>query len=169
MGPQLFNKDATTQRKWPLTDTTVLRIIDGLYRCRKYIWTNDHSVVKGYGLTWSQLMILEALRNNEPDLILTPSELATLTQSTSGGITKMLNHLAELEMIEREISASDRRSNLVRLTPLGAETVENVLNDLVTTNTNLFMETLTPNESETLAELLHKLRGGLQNSLSLNE
>lgn len=111
-------------------------------------------------------MVLEALRNNEPEFILTPGALATLTQSTSGGITKMLNHLAELDMIERVINAKDKRSSLVRLTPIGAETVEQAMHDLVNTNTNLLMETLTLNESETLAELLHKLRRGLQKSLS---
>lgn len=166
MGSETLNKNSSNQQDWPLTDSVVLRIIDGLYRCRKHIWTNDQNIVNAYGLTWSQLMVLEALRNNEPEFILTPGALATLTQSTSGGITKMLTHLAELDMIERVINAKDKRSSLVRLTPIGAETVEHAMHDLVNANTNLLMETLTLNESETLAELLHKLRRGLQKSLS---
>ncbi len=166
MAKQIPSAQEPDDRTWPLKDSAALRIIDGLYRCRKFVWTNDQKIVASYGLTWSQLLVIEALRNAEPDYTLSPTDLAALTQSTSGGMAKMLGGLVKLGMISRVENAHDGRSSLVRLTPIGTETVERALNELARTNTEIFLNTLTQEECDALAESLAKLQDGLKRTFN---
>lgn len=157
------------ERKWPLEDTAALQIIDGLYRCRKFVWNNDQRIVAKYGLTWTQLMIIEALRDEEPSFTLSPTQLTSKTQATSGGMAKMLRGLEQSGFIRRIENTQDQRSRLVKLTTLGAETVETALNELARTNTEVFLEILSQEECEDLAASLAKLRRGLMQRFDSTE
>ncbi len=138
------------------------RIVPGLFRSRNYIWDNDHRVVEAHGVTWSQFLALAALRYAEPDHVLSPTELYTSAQVTSGGMTKMMHGLTKAGYVDRVDNPSDGRSRLVRLTPAGITLAEVIIEDLIATNKALIGGILTQDEAEQLAALLLKLSRGLQ-------
>lgn len=158
----MTNKDAP---KWVSERPAEARIVPGLFRSRNYIWNNDHRVVERHGVSWSQFLALSALRSAGPDFILSPTQLYTSAQVTSGGMTKMMHGLTDLGMIERVENPDDKRSRLVRLTPKGAVLAEQIVNELIATNKALIGGILSKREAEQLATLLGKLSSGLQDRM----
>ena len=133
----------------------------GLFRSRNYIWDNDHRIVESFGVSWSQFLALSSLRGAAPDFTLSPTQLYTGAQVTSGGMTKMLHALKDAGLIERIENPEDGRSRLVRLTPEGAKLAEQIVDKLIETNKALIGGILTGGETEQLATLLAKLSKGL--------
>jgi DNA-binding MarR family transcriptional regulator len=64
---------------------------------------------------------LNALRRSGPGNALIPTQLASVGQLTSGGMTNRLDRLEAAGLIEREPHPDDRRSVLVSLTAAGTE------------------------------------------------
>lgn len=152
----------SSDKSWPAAESIAARIVGGLFRSRNYVWDNDHRIVATYGITWSEFVTLISLRSAAPDFTLSPTELYSDTQTSSGGMTKMLHHLETGELIERIANPDDRRSRLVKITPKGATLVEDVVNRLVETNNELFLGILGEQDAETLSVLLRRLAQGLQ-------
>ncbi|MEM8540287.1 MAG: MarR family transcriptional regulator [Pseudomonadota bacterium] len=138
------------------------RIVPSLFRSRNFIWGNDHRIVENHGVSWSQFLALSTLRSAAPNHILSPTQLFTAAQVTSGGMTKMLHGLTNAGLIERIDNRKDKRSRLVRLTPAGARLTEKIVDELVATNKRLIGGILSSDEAEHLAFLLEKLSAGLQ-------
>lgn len=151
--------DAPNWRKKPPAEA---RIVPGLFRSRNYIWDNDHRIVESHGVTWSQFLALSSLRSAGPDQTLSPTQLYTAAQVTSGGMTKMMHALSDAKLIERVDNPDDGRSRLVRITPNGAALAEQIVEELIATNKALIGGILDPEEAEELARLLRKLSIGLQ-------
>ena len=147
---------------WRTKPPPEARIVPGLFRSRNYIWDNDHRIVESHGVTWSQFLALSSLRSAGPDRTLTPTELYTAAQVTSGGMTKMMHALRDAELIERIDNPEDGRSRLVRITPKGAKLAEQIVEELIATNKILIGGILETEEVEELARLLQKLSTGLQ-------
>jgi len=145
------------------------RIVPGLFRSRNYIWDNDHRIVESHGVSWSQFLALSSLRSAAPEHVLSPTQLYTAAQVTSGGMTKMMHGLTKSGYIERIDNPEDKRSRLVRLTPKGAELAEKIVEELVATNKSLIGGILTSDEAEVLAALLRKLSAGLQAKVSRHQ
>lgn len=154
---------------WPKERPAEARIIPGLFRSRNYIWDNDHRIVEGYGVTWSQFLALSSLRSTEPDFTLSPTQLYTSAQVTSGGMTKMMHGLTKAGLIERVDNPEDGRSRLVRLTPDGKDLAEVIVDALIQANKALIGGILTADEAEQLASLLRKLSLGLADRRSVGE
>ena len=146
---------------WPKERPAEARIVPGLFRSRNYIWDNDHRIVESHGVSWSQFLALSSLRAAEPDFTLSPKQLYTGAQVTSGGMTKMLHALTDARLIERIENPDDGRSRLVRLTPKGKELAEEIVDALIQSNKSLIGGILEPDETEQLATLLAKLSKGL--------
>lgn len=134
----------------------------GLFRSRNHIWDNDHRIVESHGVTWSQFLALSSLRSAGPDQKLSPTDLYTAAQVTSGGMTKMMHALHDAKLIERIDNPEDGRSRLVRITPKGAKLAEKIVEELIATNKILIGGILETEEVEELARLLQKLSTGLQ-------
>ena len=147
---------------WPKERPAEARIVPGLFRSRNYIWDNDHRIVESHGVSWSQFLALSTLRSSEPDFTLSPTQLYTSAQVTSGGMTKMMRGLTKAGLIERIENPEDGRSRLVRLTPKGKELAEEIVDALIQTNKALIGGILEPQETERLATLLLKLSLGLE-------
>lgn len=146
---------------WPKERPAEARIVPGLFRSRNYIWDNDHRIVESYGVSWSQFLALSSLRGAAPDFTLSPTQLYTGAQVTSGGMTKMLHALTDAGFIRRIENPDDGRSRLVRLTPDGAKLAEQIVEKLIEKNKALIGGILTGVEAEQLATLLAKLSRGL--------
>ena len=153
---------APSDPPWPKERPAEARIVPGLFRSRNYIWDNDHRIVESHGVTWSQFLALTSLRSAPPDFVLSPTQLYTDAQVTSGGMTKMLHALTDAGLITRIDNPEDGRSRLVRLTPKGASVAEKIVEALIQTNKALIGGILTKEESARLADLLAKLSHGLQ-------
>lgn len=151
---------------WPKERPAEARIVPGLFRSRNYIWDNDHRIVENHGVSWSQFLALSSLRSAAPDYVLSPTQLYTAAQVTSGGMTKMMHGLTKAGLIERIDNPEDKRSRLVRLTPQGAILAEKIVEELVSENKDLIGGILSADEAEQLAYLLRKLSAGLQTRLS---
>lgn len=152
----------TDHPRWPKERPAEARIVPGLFRSRNYIWDNDHRIVESHGVSWSQFLALASLRSAAPGYTLSPTQLYTGAQVTSGGMTKMLHALESAGFIERIENPEDGRSRLVRLTPKGADLAEVIVDKLIETNKALIGGILTTDEAEHLATLLAKLSRGLE-------
>ena len=147
---------------WPKERPAEARIVPGLFRSRNYIWDNDHRIVESHGVSWSQFLALSTLRSSVPDFTLSPTQLYTAAQVTSGGMTKMMHGLTKAGLIERIENPEDGRSRLVRLTPKGKDLAEDIVDALIQANKALIGGILEPEETEQLATLLRKLSLGLE-------
>lgn len=147
---------------WPKERPAEARIVPGLFRSRNFIWDNDHRIVESHGVSWSQFLALSALRSQEPDFTLSPTQLYISAQVTSGGMTKMMHGLTKAGLITRIDNPEDGRSRLVRLTPNGKDLAEAIVDALIQANKALIGGILEPDETERLATLLRKLSLGLE-------
>ena len=149
-------------RPWSVVPNTTTRIVAGLFRSRNFVWDNDSKVAARFGVSWTQFLVLRALRFSSEDFTMTPTALYAATQASSSGMAKMLKGLTEKGLVERLANAEDARSTLVRLTPQGADMVEEIIDELVQTNTALFADVLSEEQRTQLADLLEQLSVALE-------
>lgn len=93
---------------------------------------------------------------------MSPTELYAATQASSSGMAKMLRGLTEKDLVERLPNPEDARSTLVRLTPNGADLVEEIIDELVKSNTELFADVFSEEDRVKLADLLEQLSVALE-------
>ena len=79
-----------------------------------------------HGLQSGDFLVIMSLHRHDRGEGMRPTELFRSLLVTSGAITKRLDRLEALGLLERVQSCEDRRSNLVRLTPAGARIAETV-------------------------------------------
>lgn len=149
-------------RPWSVTPNTTTRIVSGLFRSRNFVWDSDSKGAARFGVSWTQFLVLRALRFTHDAFTLSPTELYAATQASSSGMAKMLRGLAEKGLVERLSNPKDARSRLVRLTEKGAGIVEDIIDQLVATNTELFADVLPENDRVMLADLLERLGSSLE-------
>ena len=150
------------QRAWSITPNTTTRIVSGLFRSRNYVWDSDSKVAAQFGVSWTQFLVLRALRFTDEDFTMSPTELYAATQASSSGMAKMLKGLADKGLVDRLSNPNDARSRLVRLTVKGADLVEDIVDQLVQTNTELFADVLPEKDRVRLADLLERLSRSLE-------
>ncbi|MCK8045456.1 MarR family transcriptional regulator [Shewanella sp. 1CM18E] len=83
--------------------------------------------VESYGLQSADFNLLTCLRRNPTPHVLSPTELYQSMLFSSGGLTKVLNRLHKMELIERLDNPEDKRSKLVKLSSTGKELVEEIM------------------------------------------
>ncbi|MFJ4921611.1 MarR family winged helix-turn-helix transcriptional regulator [Streptomyces sp. NPDC088725] len=80
-----------------------------------------------YGVTRAEYDILSALRSTGEPYRLRPTDLSERLLLTSGGTSNALRKLAAAQLVDREPDPEDARSSWVRLTALGVETAQAVV------------------------------------------
>ena len=75
---------------------------------------------------------------------------------TSGAVTKRVDRLEGLGLVERRVSSSDRRGRIVALTPAGRRLIDRAMPQHLANEARL-LEPLTARERDLLAGLLGKL------------
>jgi DNA-binding MarR family transcriptional regulator len=83
------------------------------------------------------------------------------TMLSSGGITKRLDRLAAVGLIERRPDPADRRGTLVRLTPKGRSAIDRALEAHVA-NEERLLRALAADDRRQLDRLLRRLLGSLE-------
>jgi DNA-binding MarR family transcriptional regulator len=85
-------------------------------------------------------------------------ELADHLLVTKGNVVGLIDRLSARGFVERQSSETDRRVNLLQITPPGRDLVERILPRQLQLISSL-MTTLTPSEASALEALLSRVRG----------
>jgi DNA-binding MarR family transcriptional regulator len=115
-------------------------------------------LVSEHGLTINAFEALLLLSHAEEGR-LRPVDLAEQLVLTASGVTRLLDGLEEVGLIERATCASDRRVSYAVLTDIGREKLESASESHVKAVRALFEERFSEEELEQLAELLGRLPG----------
>ena len=106
--------------------------------------------------------VLAALRRAGAPYELSPGRLLRETLVTSGTMTNRVDRLVARSLVERLPDPRDRRGVLVRLTEAGRAAVDGALAALLEHERPL-LAALTADERRTLASLLRRLAGSIEN------
>jgi DNA-binding MarR family transcriptional regulator len=144
-------------REYPqASDTSGLLLITLLARLSLQIESFEQDTLKDFDLTPTDYAVLAALRRVGPPYELAPSVLYTSLERSSGGMTKMLKRLEALGYVTRSQDPSDKRSNLVCLTPTGKE-VEEAAFEAFLARTHQLLAPTSPDELSTISDAVARL------------
>jgi len=127
-------------REFPETDTGPLRPITRLARLGVLLDAFQQDVLSPLGLVMSDFTLIAALRRLGPPYQASPSELYNVLERSSGGMTKLIKRLENLELVERLPDPSDGRSSLARLTERGLDIHEKAFHAFSTAARELFAD-----------------------------
>lgn len=109
------------RREYPTLDTAALPPMVRLARLGILIRAFQDEVLEPLDLTDGGYSVLAALRRGGEPYAQNPSELYSVLERSSGGMTKILKRLEAQGFVKRTPDPDDRRSSLVWLTPEGLE------------------------------------------------
>ena len=112
-----------------------------------------HTAGKPLDLRPVEFTILQLVRENAP---LTATQLAKELAITTPGITIWIDRLEKRELVRRERSSTDRRTQELSITPKGRALVSSALASLLQAEREL-LAGLSEGERRMLLELLHKV------------
>jgi DNA-binding MarR family transcriptional regulator len=118
----------------------------------------DRTAAKA-GVTYRELLLLAALRRAGPSFCLNPGQLLKECFAPSSTMTRQLDRLAAMALVERKPDPNDRRGVLVKLTPKGKRLIDSTLT-LGVLGDEPELQTigiLKLDEIETLNRILHRL------------
>jgi len=109
-----------------------------------------------HGITLGLFGVLATLRRRGRPYRAKPSELASTTMITSGGMTGRLDRLARLSLIERVSDPEDRRVMFAQLSDKGLELIDHLIKGHLAQEAEL-LSGMAAGERERLAGLLRDL------------
>jgi DNA-binding MarR family transcriptional regulator len=112
-----------------------------------------HTAGKPLDLRPVEFTILQLVRENAP---VTATQLAKELAITAPGITIWIDRLEKRELVRRERSSTDRRTQHLTITPKGRALVSSALAHLLEAERTL-LAGLSEGERRMLLELLHKV------------
>jgi DNA-binding MarR family transcriptional regulator len=123
-----------------------------------YNWLRDHSqdIYKPFGLKIQHYNILRILKGKYPAAT-SPGEIKEVMLDKSPDLTRLLDKLVEMNLVDRELCPENRRKMDVRITNQGIE----LLNVLMKRQENLYAdlaERVSEDEANMLSNLLDKIR-----------
>lgn len=145
----------------PDLDPSPILVIGRLHRVANALTTELVALYAKFGLGEGDYDVLASLRRQGHPFLLTPTQLLEETMVTSGAVSKRVDRLAALGLVERVASRSDGRSTLVHLTAKGRRLMDEAIPEHLA-NEERLLSPLTAREQETLATLLAKLGASLQ-------
>lgn len=108
-----------------------------------------------HGISFSEFCILHQLVA-APQQRLSRIELAKAVGLSASGITRLLQPMEKIQLVEKEQNARDARISLVKLSAIGQQIYQDALQSLGFFASQ-FMSPLTVRQQETLTELLTRL------------
>lgn len=144
---------AKWQRERPDLDCWPMAVFGRVGRMAAIAAREIEEVIKEEGLASGEFDVLVTLRRaGEP---LTPTALYQSTMLTSGAMTARLDKLEKQGLIQRTPSPTDRRSQLVSLTPQGRQLADNAVARHVANEWQM-LAPLNADEQRQLADLLRR-------------
>ena len=150
---------AEIHAEYPGRDSRAMAAVSRVQRAAFFFEAALARVAAKAGLNVRELLLIAALRRAGPEFCLNPAQLLTECFAPSATMTRQVDHLAALGLVEREPDPNDRRGVLVRLTRRGRRLIDSTVTlgvladepELQTANT------LTSGEIDALNRILHKL------------
>ena len=118
----------------------------------------DADLVARHGLTSRDYEVLLFLAQ-EPDRRLAMSKLAERTMLTRSGVTRLMDGLCKIELVERVSCPSDARVSYAQLTDAGYERLVEASRTHAEGIRSAFLRHFSEEETAQLAELLGRLPG----------
>ncbi|WP_422361630.1 MarR family winged helix-turn-helix transcriptional regulator [Reichenbachiella sp.] len=121
-------------------------------------WLRDRAdvVLKPYNINEQHYNLLRILRGRHP-LTICPSEIKEVLINKRGDLTRLLDKLVNMELVERDVNPDNRRMINLKISEKGMDFLARLdpeMEKLSRTNNALTLE-----ESEQLSNLLDKMRG----------
>ena len=121
-------------------------------------WLGDSlmKIAKKYDINDQHYNILRILRGKHPNCMC-PGDIKSVLLNKRGDLTRLLDKLTKMELIERNINPENRRMVNVAITPRGLNLLEKMnpeVQDIENLRANISRE-----EANLLSEILDKLRG----------
>jgi DNA-binding MarR family transcriptional regulator len=149
------------RRERPDLDPSPIGVIGRISRLARELEQRLEVVYREHGLEPGWHDVLATLRRSGPPYRLRPSEFTGALMLTSSGTTKRLDRLEQAGLITRAPDPDDRRGTQIALTPAGRQLIDDVTAAHLDNEREL-LSSLTAVEQQQLADLLRKLRLGLQ-------
>ena len=149
--------EAIRQRatRYPELDARALEVFLVLLRVASDVLDALEAYLTKQGTSQGKFTVLMLL-NREPQVGVSPSELAERSGVTRATITGLLDGLGREKLIVREDDKGDRRKAVVRLTPRGLKLLDGMLPDYYGQIATL-VGGLSDEEKATLVDLLSKV------------
>ena len=109
-----------------------------------------------FGLRFIDYSVLRVLQNAGAPYRATAGELSEIVLRSSGGMTQILDRLAQLGLVERVTDPSDRRKVLAALTDKGLDTVQRASASYVKERKRV-LKSLAPEEVEKVDDAVRVL------------
>lgn len=121
-------------------------------------WLRDvmEGMLKPIGINEQHYNILRILRGRYPGTIC-PGEMKEVLINKRGDLTRLLDKLVKMGLVDRDINPDNRRMIILKLTEKGLDLLGRLDPELNALNKQV--NSLTEEESEQLSNLLDKLRG----------
>jgi DNA-binding MarR family transcriptional regulator len=111
-------------RERPDLDTEAMGVFGRILRIAKAAGDAATATYARFGITRGDFDVLATLRRAGEPFALAPSALGASLMLTSGGITQRVDRLDRAELVSRAPDPSDRRGQIVALTPKGRELID---------------------------------------------
>jgi len=111
-------------RERPDLDTEAMGIFGRILRIAKAAGDASAATYARFGITRGDFDVLATLRRAGEPFALSPSALSGSLMLTSGGVTQRVDRLDKAALVSRAPDPSDRRGQIVALTPHGRELID---------------------------------------------
>lgn len=148
-------------RERPELDVSPMLVVGRIHRVAELLDQELRTVFAQAGLGNGDFDVLASLRRAGAPYKLTPTELAGTTMVTSGAVTKRVDRLVRLGLVERTVSETDGRGRVIALTPAGRKLQEE-LHPQHLANEDRLLAALDADERRQLGALLSKLLVSLE-------
>ncbi|CAA0105895.1 Uncharacterised protein [Zhongshania aliphaticivorans] len=112
--------------------------------------------LSAHGISFAEFMVMHHL-NMATDHTMSRTELADAVSLSASGITKKLNPMQKLHLVEKEVNQRDARYSLVKLSATGVEIYHDALVTCIHCADEL-TENVTDKQLSTLLEICAKLK-----------
>ena len=123
-----------------------------------YHWQMERSmeIFKPFDMTSQQYNVLRILKGRHPEAI-PVGEVKAVLLDKNPDMTRLCDRLVQKGLIQRDLNFQNRREVLLQITAAGLELLLQI--EPVIKEASKEWDNLTPEEAETLSDLLDKLRG----------
>jgi DNA-binding MarR family transcriptional regulator len=145
------------KENWPEGYSSAEEVMLRLYHAALRHTEEMQRFLEQFDLSTAEFVALRVLRREPPPHVMTPSSLHETLVMSPGGMTKILKQLATKGLVSRIADTTDKRRNLVQLTPAGRSKITAAQHAVRRYDGALLERTLSDREQERLAQLLRKL------------
>ncbi|MFT4203784.1 MAG: hypothetical protein QM610_07700 [Chitinophagaceae bacterium] len=137
-------------------ETLVEKAIINLIYTHNWLRDGFNVILKPYGLLQQHFNVLRILRGKYPEVVC-PGEIKEVMLDKGNDITRLLDKLVAMELVERNLCESNRRKMDICITQKGLGVI-NELSQKFDERSVQIQKNLTDDDAEQLSNLLDKMR-----------